>query len=787
MMTGLLNEREFSRKTFLKGGGALIVGFSLAGMVGRASAADSPFASNGPFDQSRVDTWIVIHGDNTASIFSGQAEIGQGSLTGMLQIAAEELSMDLGQLKFVSPDTNLTPQTASQTASTAIRTVGPGLRAAAAYAAQTLLGLAATNLGVPVSSLSVSKGVVSGGGRSVKYGDLLGGKLFNTTFKATTQEPGLRSLFGLDPGQAPAKPVSQYTVVGTRMPRIDIPDKVLGTYTYVHNVKVPGMLHGRIVRPRGQAAYGADPAIVSLDPSSISHIGGARVVQKGNFLGVVAPREYDAIQAAAQLKVRWADTPAVSPVGNLFESWRAQDSAGQAVASRAVHQATDYDFNINPDQVDAALASAAHVVSATYKYHYNGHLPIGPNCCVADVTPNGAIIYNNTQATYTTRTRVANVLGMPPNMVRVKYYEGSSVYGYSGYDEAAEAAAVMSQLAGAPVRLQYMRWDEHGWDFYGPPQMMDIRGGVDAKGNIAGIDYTAFTFGNTASDLVTAQVTNTPIAAPTPGSVEHWGVIGSMYNLPAQRVTVKNVPALNKQFRTSFLRAPLGPQTNFGYEQLIDELAYAARMDPYQFRAQNVATATNPLFPWYYRERWLGVLNAAAQAANWQPRVAASSLSKENVVTGRGISSSPHSWTPATAISEIEVNKKTGKIVVKKLYMAMDAGLSVNPAFVENQIVGGAVQAVSKTLYEQVNFDNRRVTGLDWVTYPILRFKDSPQVVPIVVQRTDKVPGGVGETPIPPVGASIANALFDATGVRLREAPMTPARVRGALRAAGVA
>jgi nicotinate dehydrogenase subunit B len=779
---------ELSRKTFLKGGGALIVSFSLAGagLGGKARAADGPFASNGPFDQTKVDTWVVIHEDNTASIVTGQAEIGQGSMTGMMMIAAEELSMGLDQLRFVSPDTNLTPQTAAQTASTAIRTVGPGMRAAAAYAAQTLLGLAATNLSVPVSSLSVTNGVVSGGGRSVKYGDLLGGKLFSTSFTARSQEPGLRGLFGLDPGQAPAKTISRYTIVGTRVPRLDIPDKITGKYTFIHNVKVPGMLHGRLVRPRGQAAYGADPAIVSLDPSSISHIPGARVLQKGNFLGVVAPKEYSAIQAAAQLKVKWADAPAVAPVANLFANWRAQDSAGQAVASRAVHQATDYDYNINPDRVDAALASAASVVTATYKYHYAGHLPIGPNCCVADVTPNGAIIYNNTQAAYTTRTRVAAVLGVPPNTVRVKYYEGSSVYGYSGYDEAAEAAAVMSQLAGAPVRLQYMRWDEHGWDFYGPPQMMDIRGGVDAKGNIVGIDYTAFSFGNTASDLVTAQVTNAPITAPTPGSVEHWGVIGSMYNLPAQRVTVKNVPALNNQFRTSFLRAPLGPQTNFGYEQLIDELAYAAKMDPYLFRVQNVASAVDPLFPWYYRERWLGVLNAAAQAAKWQPRVAASSLSDAKVVTGRGISSSPHSWTPATAISEIEVNKKTGKIVVKKLYMSMDAGLSVNPAFVENQIVGGAVQAVSKTLHEQVNFDNRRITSLDWVTYPILRFRDSPEVIPIVVQRMDKVPGGVGETPIPPVGAAIANAFFDATGVRLREAPMTSARVRGALKAAGV-
>jgi CO/xanthine dehydrogenase Mo-binding subunit len=206
-----------------------------------------------------------------------------------------------------------------------------------------------------------------------------------------------------------------------------------------------------------------------------------------------------------------------------------------------------------------------------------------------------------------------------------------------------------------------------------------------------------------------------------------------------------------------------------------------------QFRVQNVATATNPLFPWYYPDRWLGVLNGAAQAAGWQPRVAASQLSDARIVTGRGISSSPHSWSPCTAIAEIEVNKKTGKIVVKKIVMAMDAGLSINPAFVENQIVGGAVQAASKVLYEQVSFDNRRVTAIDWVTYPIMRFRDAPEVTAVVVQRTDKVPGGVGETPIPPVQAAIANAFFDATGVRLREAPMTPARVRGALKAAGVA
>jgi CO/xanthine dehydrogenase Mo-binding subunit len=247
------------------------------------------------------------------------------------------------------------------------------------------------------------------------------------------------------------------------------------------------------------------------------------------------------------------------------------------------------------------------------------------------------------------------------------------------------------------------------------------------------------------------------------------------------------VPLLNNQFRTSFLRAPLGPQTNFGYEQLIDELAYAAKMDALAFRVQNVATVNDPRYPWYFTERWLGVLNAAAQGAKWQPRVAATNLSDANVVTGRGISSTPHSWVPAAVVSEIEVNKKTGKIIVKHLSIAMDAGLSINPELVENQMVGGAIQGVSKTLYEQVNFNRERVTGLDWVSHQILRFKETPRVTATVVQRPDKIPGGVGETGTPPVPASIANAFFDATGVRLRESPMTPARVRGVLKAAGVA
>jgi nicotinate dehydrogenase subunit B len=790
-MTGFMHEKEFSRKTFVKGGGALIVGFSVlgAGLAGRGQTATSPYASNAPYDRNAVDSWIVIHADNTASLLTGRAEMGQGTSTGMLQVAGEELNMDVSQLKWVMPDTNVTPNTASTSASNSIRQYSPMVRAAAASAYQALLGLASANLGVPVSSLTVKSGVVSGGGKSVKYSDLLPDKPFNVQMPASykmTAVPGnaVPANAGLEPGASPAKPVSQYKLVTTRVPRIDIPELVTGQYTYVHNIKVPGMLHGRIVRPRGQAGYGFGTPIVSVDESSIKNLR-VQVLRKGDFLGVVAEKEYDAIQAAAQLKVTWADPPPLVGSGNLYKNMRAQDSAGKVVAATPF-AAGDFNYNISPDKVAGALASAARVVSATYAYPYNGHMPLGPLCVVADVTRNGAIIFSNSQGVFGQRTKVASLLGLPENVVRVKFYEGSSSYGSgSHYDEAAEAAALMSQLAGKPVRLQYMRWDEHGWDNYGPPHLMDIRGGVDAKGNIVGIDFTTFNHGG-SYDVVVRQSTGNPVAEPGIASVEHWGVLGSQYNLPTQRVTVKSLPVLNNYFKTGALRAPLGPQEAFGYEQMIDELAYAANMDPYLFRVQNIRTTIDPDLPWFNGDRWLGSLNAAAQAANWQPRVANSVKQTGNVVTGRGISITTHSWSTSGVVAEIEVNKKTGKIVTKHLYISQDAGLTVNPALVENQLMGGAIQGVSKALHEEVTFDKRRVTSLDWVGYPVLRFKDSPNVTSVVVQRTDKRSGGSGEVPMPTTVAAIANAFFDATGVRIRQAPMTPGRVRAVLKAAGV-
>jgi nicotinate dehydrogenase subunit B len=775
-MTGLMHEKEFSRKSFVKGGGMMIVGLSLAGgLGGKAEGAINPFASPGPGNPNAVDSFLAIHADNTASLRSGRIELGQGSTTGLMIIAAEELNMDWSQLVHVPFDTGgatPSPNTGNTGGSSSITTGGPLVRMAAAQAYQALLGLASTNLGVPVAQLSVSKGVVSGGGKTVTYGQLIGDNLFNVSYTGTT----------LTAGQSPAKPVSAYTQVGIARPaRYDIPSIVTGVKVYAANVRVPGMLHGRIVRPRGQGAYGAGstPVPVTVDASSIAHIAGAQIIQVNNFLGVVAPKEFDAIQAAAQLKVAWQTFPTISGSGDLWSSMRSFDSAGQIAAK----------YSVNTGNVDSAIAGAAKTVSATYKYHYQMHGPIGPNVALADVNPSqqSAIIYTHVKDGYgTSRPKIAAVLGYPINQVRIVYYEGSSSFGGGAiHVDTGEAAAIMSRAVGVPVRVQYMRWDEHGWDNYGQAMMFDGRGGVDSAGNIVGLDWTGFSMA-AYSVTPSESLTGTVIAAPsTTGGASDSSNTGTQYNVNAtnRRYNVKTVPTLNNYFKTSTLRAPNAPQGTFAGEQLIDQLAYAANMDPYQFRLQNITQQkVNDGF-----NQWHDALVNVAKIANWQPRVANSVKQSGNMVTGQGIAIGGFASSQAGTVAKITVNKKTGKIVVNDMYGAQVAGLSVAPSMIENQISGNLIMGTSRALFEEVAFSKTNVTSLDWVTYPILRFADHPNVHYQVVQRTDLQPTGSGEPPHAPVAAAIANAFFDATGVRLYEAPMTPARNRAVLKAAGVA
>ena len=731
-------KKEMIRREFLKAGGALVVGFSLRDKL----VAQERGNKAGPPDAKQVDTWLAIHADNTATVYIGFAELGQGASTALLQIAAEELDLDMSQIKTVRLDTNVTPNQGGTYSSASINRGGPQVRTAAAEARLELLKLASAKLNAPQDQLTVSKGVVLGSGRTVSYGELVGDKSFNVTFT----------------GNAPVKAITDYKIVGTKYPRNDTPAKVSAQYTYMQYVRVPGMLHGRVVRPRGQRMYGAGAKIVSVDEASIRSIPGARVLRKGDFLGVVAENEWDAIRAAQQLKIVWETPPALPGNAGLYEHMRAFKTEDSVLIERG--------------NLTTGMSAAAHTVSQTCLGPYQAHAPFGPNCAVADVTADSALVMCSTQDVYGTRNSLSRLLGMPAEKIRVQYYEGSGTYGHSCYDDVAQAAVLLSQLAGKPVRLQFMRWDEHGWDNYGPGHVGEVRAAADANGKILAYEYHGWQHGwintETSAQLTGAPPTEWPGAGTGVQGVNRL-TCGGMYDIPNLKLVNHKLP-VTSYLKAGWLRSPLDLSFAFASEQAIDQLAFLLEQDPYEFRQRNMTDM-----------RWLGVLNAVAQAAKWTPRKVTANVSKANIVTGRGIGVGTHLTSYGAAVAEIEVNKQTGRVAAKHLYGAIDAGQVVNPGFVESQIMGQLVQTASRMFKEEVKFDQTGVTSLDWSTYPILRFDECPEVTAVVVQRLDQRSTGAGEEVMAATAAAIANAFFDATGVRMQEFPLTPTRVLAAL------
>jgi nicotinate dehydrogenase subunit B len=421
------------------------------------------------------------------------------------------------------------------------------------------------------------------------------------------------------------------------------------------------------------------------------------------------------------------------------------------------------------------------------------------------VTEEGALIYSNSQDLWDLQARLMAVLELPQTAVRVQWVEGSGSFGGSPCRyEAPIAAAVMSQIAGKPVRVQFMRRDEHGWDNYGMPQLMDVRAGVDAEGNIIALDYEITQLAFPIETYTIEELVGRPYA-----EAQTWDpstdVTGSQYTIPNWRLTSKTLPVLNNGLlKSHYMRSPIAIGAAFAVEQAIDELAHIAKVDPVEFRRRNVQTAdahpqANFLWLGMYdysdvisnKERWLAVLDATAKSAGWQPRVAASMLSNDDVVRGRGIAlggcgAGAYSVTYAAAVAEIEVNKATGELTVLHVYTVQDYGLVINLEGVESQAIGMTIQAVSRLLMEEVRFDETAVTSLDWESYPILRFTQAPKVTHTTISRPDITPGPGSEELMAPVTAAIANAFFDATGVRMTTAPLTPVRVRTALAAAAV-
>ncbi|HVB37189.1 MAG TPA: molybdopterin cofactor-binding domain-containing protein, partial [Vicinamibacterales bacterium] len=788
-----MHEKELSRKSFVKGGGALIVGFSSLGALGagkaEAATGNTPFSQRGPQDflpdLTQVDSWLAVTADNKVIVTHGETEMGHGTPTGILMLVAEELNTSMDQMVYAHPESWLNA-TGGGGGSGGISGRSTQARTAAALAKKTLLNMASTQLGVPVANLSVTAGVVSGGGKTVTYGSLIGGKMFNVHMTSADAPMGPTTGFGAAPfGAVPGqpgtivKPVSEYSVVGRSFPRIDIPGKVMGTYTYIQNVRVPGMVHARTVRPRGAGANTVENSTpISVDASSISHIPGAQVVQINNFLAVVAPREYDAIQAAAQLKVVWETKQGFPQGSGNFWSWLRQ--AGDTNTQTPARYTTMGD--VSP------LAGAAKTISATYKYHYNSFMPIGPHCAVADVRSNSATIFCQGQSLQGIPPNLSGMLNIPAANIRVIWYEGASSFGGGQQAEAAEQAAIISQKIGKPVRVQWMRWDQHGWDHYGMGNLWDVKMGVDASGNIVAADWT--TYGQQQANIdetKRALGTATWPATPGPGGIAPSD--SAVYTKYAnnRRVLAKTQPLYGGALKCNYLRAPNAPQQFFASEQVVDELAHAMNMDPIAFRRQNIDGTT------VIGARWLAVLDGATQAAGWKPKVAASNLQSGNIVTGRGFGFGTFANSQMGIVADVQVNKKSGRIWAQHLYIAQNNGITISPQLVANQMSGAAVQGLSRALLERPSWNTERVTSLDWVSYPILRFADAPAVTLVnvhpgeyVTVNPDLAAGGLsvdvskgntnafnagwalsgsGEPPSTAVGSAVANAFFDATGV----------------------
>jgi CO/xanthine dehydrogenase Mo-binding subunit len=741
---------SLSRRDFLADAGILAVGFTLFPRRTRGQALGT--AEPGPVAPpgDALDSWLVIGRDERVTVYAGKVELGTGVSTALRQIVAEELDVPLERITWVQGDSQLTVDQGRTVGSGSIKRGGAQLRRAAAEARQALLELAAAKLNVPAAELQVSDGMVSVGGdasRRLTFGALIGGGRFERTIS----------------GRAPVKPASGYKLVGRPVPRVEIPAKVTGTHVYVHDVRLPGMVHGRVVRPPRMGA-----TLVSLDDQTAARLPGViRVVRKGTFVGIVAEREEQAVRAAKALSPNWNATPVLPDAADLYARFKALATTQRVVGETG--------------NADAALRSAPRPVRATYRWPFQLHASIGPSCAVADVRGDTATVYSATQGAHQLAAPIAALLGMPAEKVRVIFTEGSGCYGHNGADDVAGDAALLSQAVGRPVRVQWSREDEHAWEPEGPAMLFEMAGAVGGDGRISAWTYDAWTptHGARPTRDPATLVAGALVAGRAPAG-EFFSGGGernarTTYVLPDERVTSHPVPAF--PIRTSSLRGLGSPQNSFANESFIDELAAAGGIDPVELRRRHL---TDP--------RALAVIDAAVKRAGWTPRSSppARATGTSAIRKGRGFAYVQYDRTEAyvAAVVDVDVRPDTGTVRVRRVYVTHDCGLIINPDGLRNQIEGNVIQAISRTLKEAVRFDATRVTGVDWNGYPILRFSEIPDAIDIeLIDRPDLPSVGAGEAATSPIPAAIANAIFDATGARVRQVPFTPERVRAALRA----
>jgi nicotinate dehydrogenase subunit B len=703
-----------------------------------------------PIEAVKFETFIKITADGAVTAYNGHVDLGTGIRTALGQIVAEELDVSFARVVVVLGDTSRVPNQGATIASETIQITAVPLRKAAAQARQFLVARAAERLELSVEDLTIEDGLVRGkDNRSVSYGELIAGDSIRLELA----------------DDVPVKDVNAYSIVGQSVPRVDLPAKATGELVYVHDVRVPGMLHGRVVRPPYAGVDAGDfigNSLIAVDEASVRDIPGlVAVVRIGDFVGVVAEREENAIKAAAQLKVSWKPTPTLPDLGDIPTALRANPSTPRTL--------------IDKGDVDAAIAGAAKPMPRTYVWPYQMHASIGPSCAVADYQDDQTRVWSGTQNPHHLRTELARLIHRRETEIEVIRFEAAGCYGRNCADDVSADAVLLSRAVGRPVRVQLTREQEHAWEPKGAAQLMDVNGGINADGSVAGYDFATRYPSNgapTLALLLTGEVPNTP-------AVFEMGDRTAIppYDYDHLRVVAHDMPPI---VRASWLRGVSALPNTFAHESWIDEAATEAGVDPIEYRLRYLKDS-----------RAIDLVNAVAERAGWKPRPVRQEPEAEgDIVRGRGFAYAlyVHSKFPGYGaawsawIADVAVNKATGDVSVTRVVAGQDSGLMINPDGVRHQIHGNVIQSTSRALMEEVSFDRSSVTAREWGAYPIIKFPDIPKIDVLMVPRPDQPPLGVGESASVPSAAAIANAIYDATGVRFRELPFTPERILKGLR-----
>ncbi len=742
-----------SRREFFKTTGALVISVALPGSI--ELAISQPAFGKPPLLPDELDSWIAILPNGNATAFFGKMDMGQGVDVAVQQMVAEELDLAFERVNVIMGDTAFTCNQGGASGSTGLQRGGVALRNAAAEARRMLVERAAQKLGVPAAQLKVDNGVVVAGAQRVAYGDLIDGQYFHHKLE-------WNKLYG-NPlavkGAAEPKKPSEYKVVGKSFPQKIITEKVMGRQQFISDIKVDGMVHARVVRP-----LNAGCSLVSVDESSIKHIPAARVVREQNFLAVVADKEWDAVRAAEALKVEWsAQCQPFPPMATLHDYIRKAS-------------VTKKETPVNRGNVDEAFKTAARTIEAEYEWPLQSHASMGPACAIADMNSDSPRLWTGSQKPHYGRSGCARITGIPVEKVRATWIPGPGSYGRNDAGDCAVDAALISKLSGKTVRLQYMRHDATAWDPKGPAGVYRGRACLDVANNVTAYDFHGKGFSR--QDVVQVETDPKDTLA---GQFTRFAPKGNLiFQIPAEAYTFENkrcgwetIPPMLERgspLRTGHLRDPLGPETHFASESFIDEIAAAAGADPVAFRLKYLT-----------RERDVAVIKAAAEKAHWQSG-ARGSRGKGDVMRGRGFAYTERNGTVVALVAEVEVDRRSGRVWAKKFWCAHDCGQIINPGTIITVIEGNIVQATSRTLLEEVQFDQNQVLSVDWATYPILELADAPEAIEIaLIDRPEISPQGAGEPSHRTVPAAIANAIFDATGIRMRKVPITAQRMKEAL------